>query len=113
MSYKYINPGYAELSAQPGPSTKTSGRMANLSPNHVAFGGWMSFIIPSDSRKVWMMLSTEHPMSTFFRLQSPLKSQNHNDTLIEWSYADGSNSKQHSIIDGKNVNGAYKGLLAG
>lgn len=109
MSYKYINPGYAELSAQPGPSTKTSGRMAALSPNHVAFGGWMSFIIPSDSRKVWMMLSTENPKSTFFELQSPLKSQNHNSALIEWSFADGFYTDQHSIIDGENVNGGIQG----
>ena len=111
MSYKYINPGYAELSAQPGPSTKTDGRMAAFSPNHVAFSGWMSFIIPSDSRKVWMMLSTESPMSTFFRLQAPLKSQNHNSTLIEWSSADRGDTAQHSIIDGKNVNGGVQGYF--
>lgn len=109
MSYKYINPGYAELFDEPGPSTITGGRMAKFSPNHVAFTGTGIFIIPADSRKVWMMLSTEHPMSTFFVLKPPLKSKNHDDTVIEWTFADGFYTANHSIIDGENVNGGIQG----
>lgn len=113
MSYKYINPGYAELFDEPGPSTNTSGRMAKFSPNHVAFTGTGIFIIPADSRKVWMMLSIEHPMSTFFVLKPPLKSKNHDDTVIEWTFADRFDSSHHSIIDGKNVNGGVHGAFGG
>lgn len=110
MSYKYINPGYAELFDEPGPSTITGGRMAKFSPNHVAFTGTGIFIIPADSRKVWMMLSTEHPMSTFFVLKPPLKSKNHGDTVIEWTYAD-SFGNPHGMIDGTNVNGGQQGYF--
>lgn len=111
MSYKYINPGYAELFDEPGPSTKTSGRMVKFSPNHVAFTGSGFFIIPSDSRKVWMMSSTEHTMSTFFKLHPPLKSKNNSDTVIEWTYTDRFTSDCHSIIDGTNVNGGVQGAF--